>query len=245
MLEMLYNLSKREGRNDMNFLNFFTEFDFASNLKWIAIGVGGLILIIILIVLLKKHFKTMLFLVFLIGLGVLFFWAKSQFALSFSEVMACNEIDREFDKEKYNALSHDTYTVYYKKTVGEDGKVISNSAESFAVRKLGFIYVESNPEFEGVFSENNAGISYYCDYKCYMLSAVYYILQVEAKIIANNYISFTGPDCVVTIPRITAYSGSNQLSIDQIGTFTYKSNTMPTSIKFGSYTINLSQKEAK
>lgn len=51
----------------------------------------------------KKHFKTMLFLVFLIGFAFLFYWANSKFAFSFSEDMACKEIVRGFDSDDYTS----------------------------------------------------------------------------------------------------------------------------------------------
>lgn len=49
-------------------LNIFTEFDITTDWKWILLAVGIVIAIIVIIVMLKKHFKTMLFLVFLIGI---------------------------------------------------------------------------------------------------------------------------------------------------------------------------------
>lgn len=220
----------------------FLNFDIATDWKYILLGVGILIAVIIIIVLLKKHFKTMIFLVFLIGFAYLFYWANSKFAFSFTQTMACKEIERGFDDTDYNFKEYNNYTFYYRKTE-EDGKQISDSSDCFVVRKFLFTYFESSPEVEG----QQASSTFFVSYKYYSVGKVkdkdVYVLQINAKSTLTGELAYF-------IPNVTAKAADGTdipLTKVENSAYTYTTDKMPDSLtlSYGLLNETFETKEGK
>lgn len=219
-------------------LNIFTDFDIATDWKWILLAVGIVVAIIFLIIMLKRHLKIMIFLVFLIGFAFLFYWANSKFAFSFSESMACKEIVRKFDKEEYNRIEIDDVFFYYRKTTDENNNPLSTSSDCFAVKKFWFTYFEKNPKISGNKTIADVSGTYIVSYKYYIASDNTYILQIDAKKAVSS------PEVAYVIPSFTAYSGNQPINLEQKGQYTYVSSSRPEKLVFADGT-EIETKETK
>jgi hypothetical protein len=219
-------------------LNIFTDFDITTDWKWILLAVGIVVAIIFLIIMLKRHLKTMIFLVFLIGFAFLFYWANSKFAFSFSESMACKEIVRKFDKEEYNRIEIDDVFFYYRKTTDENNNPLSTSSDCFAVKKFWFTYFERNPKISGNKTIADDSGTYIVSYKYYIASDNTYILQIDAKKAVSS------PEVAYVIPSFTAYSGNQPINLEQKGQYTYVSSSRPEKLVFADGT-EIETKETK